>query len=366
MLGKIIATKSVLRTVTYNEQKVTAQKASFLLGENFIKQAEQLTFHDKLDRLQQLTSLHAMPRTTAHVFLTFDPQDQLSNENAALLGKRYMEAAGFGDQPYLGYRHFDAWHPHLHLVSTIVRADRTLITWGRGQLKSLVHLTNEFEREFSLKTNQEMSLNQDRDFDRHTQQVVHGEGGLKRGISNVLGTVIDHYKYTSLEDLNAVLREYNIKADRGHEGTRLYKNRGLVYAVLDEQGHQISRGIKASSFRLKPTLPYLEKKFELNLGLQDNSRQRVETAIEWTFATKQPDWAGFQHALARESIDVVVQEEKGGKPGSLFFVDHREKAVFSGESLGSQYNLQGLQERCVREQRLQEEETQQHHLRLHL
>jgi hypothetical protein len=61
-------------------------------------------------------------------------------------------------------------------------------------------------------------------------------------------------------ELNAVLRPYNIVADRGKEGSRIYDNNGLVYRVLDEQGNKIGTPIKASDIYNKPTMKFLEQK----------------------------------------------------------------------------------------------------------
>ncbi|HVW60104.1 MAG TPA: hypothetical protein VHC48_08725 [Puia sp.] len=83
-------------------------------------------------------------------------------------------------------------------------------------------------------------------------------------LSNVLEKVVGQYKYTSLEELNAVLRLYNAEAYRGREESRLYKTRGLIYRVLDEKGRATSSQIKASDFDSKPTLDRLEKQFELH------------------------------------------------------------------------------------------------------
>ena len=47
-----------------------------------------------------------------------------------------MEKIGFGEQPYLTYQHFDAGHPHIHIVSVKVRADGSRIDTqniGRNQ-----------------------------------------------------------------------------------------------------------------------------------------------------------------------------------------------------------------------------------------
>ncbi len=75
----------------------------------------------------------------------------------------------------------------------------------------------------------------------------------------MLYAVLQNYKYASLTELNAVLKLYNLNADRGKEGGIIFLKRGLVYRVLDEKGNKIGVPIKASSIYSKPTLYFLEK-----------------------------------------------------------------------------------------------------------
>ncbi|MGL1166852.1 hypothetical protein ACSTKZ_25270, partial [Vibrio parahaemolyticus] len=85
-----------------------------------------------------------------------------------------------------------------------------------------------------------------------------------RSISNVVGSVFSSYKFCSLPEFNAALKQFNVIADRGKEEGRIYKNRGLVYRVLDSDGNKMGVPIKASSIGCKPTLDNLEKKFTAN------------------------------------------------------------------------------------------------------
>ena len=75
---------------------------------------------------------------------------------------------------------------------------------------------------------------------------------------------LPHYKYTSLAELNAVLKLYNVLADRGGDTSRIYKNGGLVYRVLNEKGAKVGVPIKASSIYNKPTLQMITAKFAQN------------------------------------------------------------------------------------------------------
>jgi len=364
-LAKPSSIKNVLR---YNEQKVTMGKADFLWAENFVKEMHALTFHDKLDRFDRRISLYERNASkVVHIFLSFDPKDVISNEQMTILANRYMEGIGFEQQPYLVYRHLDSGHPHLHLVSTNVRVDGTPIQIGLKQIYHSHEVTRQLEAEFSLVSRHRATSEEQEAFKvTRAQRVMHGETSVKRAISNVLNTVVDHYNYTSLAELNAILKQYNVIADRGTEGSRLYQNRGLVYSALDENGQKVSMGIWASSFSLKPTLPYLEEKFILNQSLRQNLQSHVDTHIDFTLFVRPRDWAGFVISMQREGINVVVQEKRDGNPGSIFFVDHHKKLVLSGESMGIQYSLKAIQERCVQEQQLQEEETQRQRIRIRI
>jgi hypothetical protein len=283
-----------------------------------------------------------------------------------VLATKYMQRLGFEQQPFLVYRHYDTAHPHLHVVTTNIRADGSRIGTGPPLLYHSHQITRELENEFSLQRNKIATLGEKEKFNvQQAQRVSYGESGLLHSISNVLNTVVDHYKYTSLSELNAILQLYKVKASRGKETSRLYQYRGLLYHALDENGKSIGKGIKASSFFLKPTLNKLEEKFALNRSLRQEQRERLTTAIDWTMAGRPPDWQEFKNALEKDNISVVVQEEKKGDPESIYFVDHQAKAVFSGEGLGDPYSYHAIRERCAQEQ-VQEQEELTHRLHLRL
>ena len=278
-----------------------------------------------------------------------------------------MEGIGFCDQPYLVYRHHDSAHPHFHTVSTYIRPDGSPINIDKAVLHRSHELCRQLEQEFSLMPRHRTGRDEEEKFKvDHAQRVVHGEKPLKHAIRDVLYTVIDHYKYTNLAELNAALQLYGVKADRGRESSQVYQNRGLLYHAIDKEGRQVGKSIKASYFLLKPTLDNLEEKFALHSSQQKEQQQRMTTAIDWTLAGQAPDWQGFKDNLESEGISVVVQTDKEGR-GSLFFIDHEDKCVYSGDSLGADYRLEAIQERCAQEQQvLEEEESLYHHHHLEI
>ena len=128
--------KQIAKTLQYNEEKLTQGTAECILAANFLKDVSRLTPQDKLHCFQRRMALNERVTTNQHITLNFDPLDKLSNEQMQQIAKRYMKEIGFERQPYLVYRHYDAGHPHCHIVTTHVRPDGSPIEQyniGRNQ-----------------------------------------------------------------------------------------------------------------------------------------------------------------------------------------------------------------------------------------
>jgi hypothetical protein len=302
-----------------------------------------------------------------HISINFDYSENIDNEQMQALGRLYMQGIGFDRQPYLGYRHYDAGHPHFHLLTTNIDANGKRINIDRAFFYTSHRVTKELEIKYHLRKNVRDTEKERAMYAvQHAQKVVYGESRLHNAVSDVLNTVINSYNYTSLTELNAVLRLYNVIANTGNENSQLFKHRGLLYHVFDENTKKISAGIKASNFLLRPTLAHLQKRFLVNATLRKEHQERLTTAIDWVLAVSSPDWSAFKEELSKDRISVVVNEDQKGGAGFVFFIDHRFKAVFAGESLGDEYGLSAIRQKCVAEKIEQEEELLTHRQRLSL
>jgi len=352
----------------YNEEKVKQGKAEIIGAANFLKDHDHLTLQDKINRFGQRTTLNeTVVMKSEHISLGFDATDVLSNEKMAVIGDRFMERISYADQPYVIYRHYDSGHPHLHIVTVNIDAEGEKIHIRPAALAEAHKICRELEVEFSLRPSAAAHLDQQDEFGvLHAQKVVYGETGLKRAVSDVLNAVVDHYQYTSMDEFNAILREYNVIANPGSENSRLQKFGGLYYHVLDENGERIGVPLKASEFLLKPTLPRLEERFLLNQTLRESSREHLHTVLDWSFAGQAPDWEGWRNGLERDGISVVISQSKADSAEHLYFIDHKTKSAFSGESLGDRYTLNAVRERCQPEERLMQDEIPSQRLKINL
>ena len=121
MRPKIATSRNIARSVLYNEQKVQLGVAERLVAANFLKECPKLTTEDILQRLQRRMELNDRVSTNLHITLNFDPQDKIPAERMIPVMHLYMKEIGFGDQPWVGWGHYDAGHPHCHIVTTHVQ-----------------------------------------------------------------------------------------------------------------------------------------------------------------------------------------------------------------------------------------------------
>lgn len=349
MVAVIKTGHSIHRILNYNENKVKEGVASFISAANYPIDAEKLFFTQKLNRLIKQVALNEnVTRNSVHVSLNFDPSEKISNEQFKEIADTYMQKIGFGKQPYLVYQHFDAGHPHIHIVSIKVRADGSRIDTqniGRNQSEKA---RKEIEQTFGLINADDTKIKQQFEIkSAYTQKVQYGKSESRKAIANVLEAVLNSYKYTSLPELNAVLQQYNVQADRGNESSRIYQHHGLVYRILDEEGNAIGVPIKASSFYNKPTLKYLEERFLINDAARQSHKSRIKNLIDLSLI-KQPKQSlqSLIKALNKEGINTVLRQNADGIIYGVTYVDHQTKCVFNGSILGKQYSAKAILERC--------------------
>lgn len=346
MVAKITVPNSIKRALNYNEQKLKEGKAQCICAHNFLKDANQLDFYEKLHRFEQLIALNKRATTnTVHISLNFGLNEKLEKEKLAEIATVYMQKIGFGEQPYLVYQHLDAGHPHIHIVSTNIKQDGKRISLHNLGRNESSKAREEIERAYKLVRAKDQQKQTDEIKPVNVQRVNYGKSATKRGITNVLDAILPHYKYASLAELNAVLLLYNLLADRGKEDGIIFRKNGLVYRVLDEKGNKIGVPIKASSIYIKPTLSFLEKRFKKNDLQKQEHKKHLKTAIDWILVKPPKNLQAFKQALEKEKISLVIRQNEHGLIYGLTYVDHNTKCVFNGSDIGKPYSAKAILEK---------------------
>lgn len=358
MVARINKSSSIKTSLNYNEQKVRQSVAEILLAENYFKDAQFLNFQEKLFMLEHQAKLNERVKANSvHISLSFDPQEKLTKEKLQDIAKSYMDQIGFGNQPYLVYEHHDAGHPHVHIVTTNITREgkridmnnigRTLSEKARKSIDKEFKLISPESKKLSQQLQQKESIQNDKKLKPVTvRNVQYGKSQTKASIQNVVDYVMNQYKYTSLGEYNAVLKLYNVMADPGQKGSLMHENKGLVYRVLDEKGNKIGTPIKASQFYNQPTFKNLEIKFKQNEVLRERFVKNIRIRIDWAILRKNT-LQNLSSELSLEGIGILVRQTNEGKIYGMTFIDHKNRCVFNGSSLGRNYSAEAIQERCM-------------------
>ncbi|MCV9932865.1 relaxase/mobilization nuclease domain-containing protein [Flavobacterium sp. LS1R47] len=340
---------SIHKVFYYNENKVKENVAECIGAGNYPIDVDKMRLTIKLNRfLKQLELNENVKRNSVHISINFDPSENYSKEKLMAIADSYMEKIGFGEQPYLVYQHHDSGHAHIHLVSINVQRDGTRIDMQNiGQNRS-EPARKEIEEFFELVKAQGNKNSPDFELKPIISgKIQYGRTESKKAITNVLNQVLLSYKYASLPELNAVLKQYNVLADPGNEDSRMFKAKGLMYRILDDNGKPIGVPIKASLFYNKPTLKFLEEKFTSNTTNQVSDIRRVKNAIDMAFFKAEISLCELVKILEKDGIDTVFRKNAEGLLYGLTYVDHTTKCVFNGSTLGKQYSAKAIQERCA-------------------
>lgn len=337
MIAKIVHGKNIRVILSYNEIKVKNGEAELLLAAGYLQDHDRLSFAAKLERFQKLTRQNERTRTNAmHIILGFSAKDRLDNDLLQSIALQYMEGIGFGNQPFLLYRHYDTHHPHLHIATVNIAPGGQRIEThniGRNQSNATRRL---LEISYDLVRAEDQAAEDDILQPVRLEKVKHGKAGAKTAIGGIVSEVIDTYKFTSLPEFNAVLRQFNVMAYRGAENTLMYQKGGLVYCIVDETGEPQSIPLKASSFFFAPTLKNLEKRFEPNnkerkpLGLR--LKHQLDKALQKAGSVQQ-----LRDMLQRQGIRVLLRKNATGQVHGVTFIDNATRCVFNGSDLGKPY-----------------------------
>lgn len=347
MVARLKPGVSLSRNFYYNENKVKEGVAIRLLAENYPKKMGELNQKNRLEFLQKQAGLNTRTKVNSlHVSLNFDPSEKISEGIYKEIAKAYMDRLGFGGQPYLVYQHFDAGHPHLHILTTNIQADGSRINLHHLGIRKSEPARKELELIYNLVKAEGRNLTKSDLKPAYIPRVVYGEVESKNAIGAVLRKVLDEYKFASLPELNAILNQYNVIADRGGEGSRTYCYGGLYYKILNKKREPVGVPIKASLFSGGATLKGLEKYFKRNAKARTFFKGRTLHTIDFCLGNRRSkDLRSFEELLKKEGVQMVLRQNKEGIIYGITYVDFRTKCVFNGSDLGNDYSAKGILKR---------------------
>ena len=210
MIAKISATENLGGALGYNFKKVEKGDAEVILSKGLYQSAEgEFKMEEVLRDMQALIPTHCRTKKIVfHCSLNPHPDERLSDERLATLAEEYMQALGYGSQPYIVFKHHDIEREHIHIVSLRVNEQGEKIN-DRFEKRRSKRITDALEQKYGLipSTPTQEQVLQKASTEKPLNESVENR---KIKVEKVLRAVLAHYKFASLGELNAILAHYQL------------------------------------------------------------------------------------------------------------------------------------------------------------
>ena len=345
MVANIRSGSSPGGALRYNKEKVDKDEAEVLFWQ---KMLEPFDKHGRMDIDACMESfrpyLEANRRTINTVFhasLNPSPEDKLTDDQLRDIAQEYMDRMGYGEQPYIVFKHKDISREHLHIVSLRVDELGRKISDSHEYDRSMSVL-RELERKYGLHPSVKGEEQRDTP---DLRKVNYKAGNVKQQISSVVRSCLRNYRCSSYGEFRTLLELFNISVEErtGTIDGRDYA--GVIYGALTDNGYGIGTPIKSSRIGKDVGYKALQKYYENSKiklkedGNLDRLRQTVKDAMS-PHNTRDE----FRHLLKAEGIDTVFRINPADRIYGVTFIDHNAGIVANGSVLGKEFSANTFNE----------------------
>ena len=333
MIAKISSTENLGGVLGYNFKKVEKGEASILLAAELYQDKDGCyTMEEVFADMEALIPKKCRTKKTVfHCSLNPHPDEKLSDETLMQIAKEYMEALGYGKQPYIVFKHSDIAREHIHIVSLRVDSNRRKIN-DKFEGKRSKLITDALERKYGLIPSSKVSEQA-----AETPKVDIGKGNIKEQVASVVHTVLKHYRFCSLGELNAILSAYNLTIEEIKTEFRGKKYDGLIYVPTDGKGGKISTPINASDIGRGVGYTAVQNRMQKSKQAIKPLISVIRYRVLQTMRTSPKTEEELRQRLEEQGLRAVIRKNESGRIYGITFIDDKMGVVLNGSRLGKGY-----------------------------
>lgn len=341
MIAKISSTENLGGALGYNFKKVQHNEAAVLCVNELRKGFDGTFQMDKVlaDMQKAIPEQCRTKKTVFHCSLNPHPDEKLSDERLTQIAKEYMEALGYGNQPYIVFKHNDIAREHIHIVSLRVDSKGRKINdkyEGRRSKK----ITDALEKKYHLIPSSKVSEKPTAE----TPKIDATQGNIKEQVSNTVRSVLKHYSFCSLGELNAILSRYNLAVEEVKTEYRGKRYDGLVYVPTDDKGNKVSTPIHASDIGRGVGYAAVQNKMQKSKQMVKPLIPAVRRKVLEVMRTSPQTEERLRQRLEEQGLCVVIRKNEGGRIYGITFIDDEKGIAFNGSRLGKGYTANKFNE----------------------
>ena len=334
MIAKISATENLGGALGYNFRKVKKGEASILLAAELYQSKEgRYTMEEVFADMEALIPKKCRTKKTVfHCSLNPHPDEKLSDELLAQIAKEYMEALGYGKQPYIVFKHNDIAREHIHIVSLRINGEGKKIN-DKFEKRRSKKITDTLERKYNLIPSSKIAdkvMNE-------TPKIDTTRGNIKEQVANIVRMVLKHYCFCSLGELNAILSAYNLTVEEVKTEFRGKKYDGLVYVPTDDKEDKVSSPIHASDIGRGVGYTAVQNRMQKSKQAIKPLISIIRYRVLQTMRTSPKTEEELQQRLEEQGLRVFMRKNESRRIYGITFIDDKEGIALNGSRLGKGY-----------------------------
>ena len=334
MIAKISATENLGGALGYNFKKVEKREASILLAQGLFQNKEgTYTMAEVFADMQAVIPEKCRTKKMVfHCSLNPHPDEKLSDEQLTQIAKEYMEALGYGNQPYIVFKHNDIAREHIHIVSLRIDGEGKKIN-DKFEKRRSKQITDALERKYSLIPSSKVT---DREM-KEVSKIDTTKGNIKEQVAETLLSVLKHYEFCSLGELNAILSVYNLAVEEVKTEFRGKKYDGLVYVPTDDKGDKVSTPIHASDIGRGVGYTAVQNRMQRSKQAIKPLIPTIRNKVLQTMRTSPKTEKELRQRLEEQGLRVVIRKNESGRIYGITFIDDEQGVALNGSRLGKGY-----------------------------
>ncbi len=338
MVAKISLGNSLYRALVYNGEKINKENGRLLATNKIYNDG---TGKINIARAYQdfkgwMPTTSRTERPMVHISLNPHPDDRLTDGEYAQLAREYLEKMGFGEMPYLVFKHEDIERHHIHIVALRVDTAGRCVSDKNNFYRSK-DICRELESKYGLRSSERRKITPDMPIRK-----IDPSGDIKRQVANTVKMVGMRYKFQTLGEYNAMLSLYNIRCEAADGRVNGREYHGLVYFATDDAGNTIATPYKASRLGKFAGRDAIEQRFVRAKDKIEPDKTRAIVEPILNSCTGKDD---FVEKLKAANVDVLFRYTDEGRIYGVTFIDHNNFAVLNGSRIGREFSANAVEER---------------------
>lgn len=336
MIAKITGGKSIYGALKYNGLKTENGKAKIILQNNMFESP-----NNRFDMALCLRSfepyLIANNKTenpVIHISLNPDPKDKVTDEQLSEMEEKYMSGMGYGNQPYIVFKHADIDREHLHIVS--IRVDET----GKKIKSDFEHrrsmdVCRKLEQEYGLcKAGKEQRTDIS-----ELKKIDYHRGDIKHQVGNIVKYLFDNYQFQSFGEFRTLLELFNVTVEEVKGAIYDKPYQGLLYVATDDKGKRIGTPFKSSLFGKSVGYDALQRKFGQSAQvIKDKQlREKLYPTVKQAMSQAK-DKEDFTSLMKEKGIGMIFRQNETGRIYGVTFIDHKNQIILNGSRFGKEFS----------------------------